>query len=149
MFNTIQKCVWDWNNSYIASNTMTKNINDLLEYYGKLEQQEAKSKPKPTIRTIASRNSNQPETRINAAKETRTNAMELIATMKSPFAPTISFVDIQMPNVATLEIQKEQMPTMPIAMIRTATMTATNNNMHCNYQPTKTIKTTSNAATII
>jgi chemotaxis response regulator CheB len=104
---------------------------------------------KPTIRTIASRNSNQPETRINATKETRTNAMELIATMKRPFAPTISFVDIQMPNVATLEIQKEQMPTMPIAMIRTATMTATNNNMHCNYQPTKTIKTTSNAATII
>ncbi len=36
----------DWNNSYIASNTTTKNINDLLEYYGKLEQQEAKRKPK-------------------------------------------------------------------------------------------------------
>jgi hypothetical protein len=30
MFNTIQECVLDWNNSYIASNTMTKNINDLL-----------------------------------------------------------------------------------------------------------------------
>jgi hypothetical protein len=27
--------------------------------------------------------------------------------MKSPFAPTISSVGIQMPNVATLAIQKE------------------------------------------
>jgi hypothetical protein len=27
--------------------------------------------------------------------------------MKSPFAPTISSEDIQMPNVATLTIQKE------------------------------------------
>jgi hypothetical protein len=27
--------------------------------------------------------------------------------MRSPFAPTISFVDIQMPNVMTLAIQKE------------------------------------------
>jgi hypothetical protein len=46
MFDTIQECVPDWNNSYTASNTTTKNINDLLEYYGKLEQQEAKRKPK-------------------------------------------------------------------------------------------------------
>jgi hypothetical protein len=30
-----------------------------------------------------------------------------IATMKSPFAPTISSVDIQMPNVMTLKIQKK------------------------------------------
>ncbi len=28
MFDTIQGCVPDWNNSYIASNTTTKNIND-------------------------------------------------------------------------------------------------------------------------
>jgi hypothetical protein len=33
--------------------------------------------------------------------------MEIIATMKSPFAPTISSVDIQMPNAMTLAIQKE------------------------------------------
>jgi hypothetical protein len=46
MFDTIQECVLDWNNSYIASNTTTENINDLLEYYGKLELQEAKRKPK-------------------------------------------------------------------------------------------------------
>jgi hypothetical protein len=46
MFDTIQECVPDWNNSYIASNTTTENINDLLEYYGKLELQEAKRKPK-------------------------------------------------------------------------------------------------------
>ncbi len=46
MFDTIEECVLDWNNSYIASNTMTENINDLLEYYGKLELQEAKRKPK-------------------------------------------------------------------------------------------------------
>jgi hypothetical protein len=46
MFDTIKECVLDWNNSYIASNTMTKNINDLLEYYGKLEQQEAERKQK-------------------------------------------------------------------------------------------------------
>jgi hypothetical protein len=45
MFDTIQECVPDWSNSYIASNTTTENINDLLEYYGKLEQQEAKRKP--------------------------------------------------------------------------------------------------------
>jgi hypothetical protein len=105
MFDTIQECVPDWNNSYIASNTMIENINDLLEYYGKLELQESKRKPKTAIRTITSCNSNQPETRINATKETRTNAMETIATMKSPFAPTISSVDIQMPNVVTLAIQ--------------------------------------------
>jgi hypothetical protein len=49
----------------------------------------------------------QPETRINAAKETRTNAMETMSTMKSPFAHTISSTDIQMPNVVTLAIQKE------------------------------------------
>jgi hypothetical protein len=46
MFDTIQECVPDWSNSYIASNTTTENINDLLKYYGKLEQQEAKIKPK-------------------------------------------------------------------------------------------------------
>jgi hypothetical protein len=46
MFNTIQECVPDWNNSYIASNTTTENINDLLEYYRKLELKEAKGKPK-------------------------------------------------------------------------------------------------------
>jgi hypothetical protein len=46
MFDTIQECVPDWSNSHIASNTTTKNINDLLGYYGKLEQQEAKRKPK-------------------------------------------------------------------------------------------------------
>jgi hypothetical protein len=62
---------------------------------------------KPAVRTIASHNSNQPETRINAAKETRTSTMETITTMKSPFAPTISSAEIQMPNVATLKIQKE------------------------------------------
>jgi hypothetical protein len=31
MFDTIQECVPDWNNSCIASNTTTENINDLLE----------------------------------------------------------------------------------------------------------------------
>jgi hypothetical protein len=46
MFDTIQECVPNWNISYIASNTMTENINDLLEYYGKLKLQEAKRKPK-------------------------------------------------------------------------------------------------------
>jgi hypothetical protein len=45
-FSTPFRNVFHWNNSYIASNTMTKNINDLLEYYGKLEQQEAKRKLK-------------------------------------------------------------------------------------------------------
>jgi hypothetical protein len=46
MFDTIQECVPDWSNSYITSNMMTKNIDDLLEYYGKLEQQESKRKLK-------------------------------------------------------------------------------------------------------
>jgi hypothetical protein len=46
IFHTIRECVPDSNNSYIASNTTTKNINDLLEYYGKLEQKEAKRKLK-------------------------------------------------------------------------------------------------------
>jgi hypothetical protein len=62
---------------------------------------------KPIVRTTASHNSNQPEIRINTTKETKTNATEIIATMKSPFAPTISSVDIQMPNAATFAIQKE------------------------------------------
>jgi hypothetical protein len=82
---------------------MTEIINDVLEYYGKLEQQEAKRKPK----THHQDNSNQPKTRINATKETKTNAMETIATMKSPFAPTVISADIQMPNVVTLITQKE------------------------------------------
>jgi hypothetical protein len=59
MFDTIQECVPDWNNSYIASNTTTKNINDLLEYYGKLKQQEAKRKPK-THRQDNSKSQQQP-----------------------------------------------------------------------------------------
>ena len=62
---------------------------------------------KPAVRTIVSRNSNPPEIRINATKETKTNAMETIVAMKSPFAPTISSADIQMPNVVTLTIQKD------------------------------------------
>jgi hypothetical protein len=60
MFDTIQECVVpDWNNSYIASNTTTKNINDLLGYYGKLELQEAKRKPK-TRRQDNSKSQQQP-----------------------------------------------------------------------------------------
>jgi hypothetical protein len=68
---------------------------------------------KPAIRTIASHNSNQPETRINATKETRTNAMETITAMKSPFAHTISSTDIQMPNVMTLAIQRSKCQQSP------------------------------------
>jgi hypothetical protein len=49
MFDTIQEHVLDWSNSYIASNTMIKNTNDLLECYGKLEQQESKRKPKTCL----------------------------------------------------------------------------------------------------
>jgi hypothetical protein len=107
MFDTIQECVLDWNNSYIASNTKTENINDLMSTMENSSCKKPRESQKPTVRTIPSRNSNQPETRINAAKEIRTNTVEIIATMKSPFAPTISSVDIQMPNVSTLAIQKE------------------------------------------
>jgi DNA-binding protein len=56
---------------------------------------------------MVSCNSNQPEIRINATKETKTNAIDTIITTKSPFAPTISSVDIQMLNVMNLAIQKE------------------------------------------
>jgi hypothetical protein len=95
MFDNIQEC---------ASNAMTKNINDLLEYYGKLKQQEAMRKPKPRCQD---KNNSQPaRTRINAAKETKTSTMETIAPMKSSFAPTISSADIQMLNLFTLTIQK-------------------------------------------
>ncbi len=59
MFDTVQECVPDWNNLYIASNNMTENINDLLEYYGKLELQEAKRKPK-TCRQDDSKSQQQP-----------------------------------------------------------------------------------------
>jgi hypothetical protein len=100
----------------------------------------------PAVRTITS--CNQPETIINTAKETKTNAMETIATMKSPFVPTISSVDIHMPNVVTLIIPKEQMPTTPIAMIRTVTATTTTNKI-ATTKTTETIKTTSTLATII
>jgi hypothetical protein len=65
MFDTIQESVPDWNNSYIASNTTTENINDLLEYYGKLELQEAKRKPKtccqPGQQQVATAASQKPE----------------------------------------------------------------------------------------
>jgi hypothetical protein len=128
---------------------MTKNINDLLEYYGKLKppaRSKEEAETPPLLRTITS--CNQPETRINATKETKTHTMETIATMKSPFVPTISSADIQMLNVVTLVIPKEQMPTMPITMIGIATMTVTT-NMITTTKMTKTIKTTSNAATVI
>jgi hypothetical protein len=59
MFDTIQECVPDWSNFYIASNTTTENINDLLKYNGKLEQQEAKRKPK-TRRQDNSKSQQQP-----------------------------------------------------------------------------------------
>jgi DNA-binding protein len=62
---------------------------------------------KPAIRIIASHNSNQPEIRINATKENKINATDTIAAIKSLFAPTISSMDIQMQNAATLAIQKE------------------------------------------
>ncbi len=107
---------------------------------------------KPAIRTMVSHNSNPPEIRINTAKETKTNAMETIITMKSPFAPTISSTDIQMLNVMTLAIQKEwmlTMPTTPIAMIRTTIVTATTTNKIATTKTTKTIETTSNTTTII
>jgi hypothetical protein len=72
--------------------------------------------------------------------------METITTMKSPFVPTISSADIQMPNAMTLVIPKEQMPTMPITTIGTATTTT---NKITTTKTAKTIKTTSNAATIV
>jgi hypothetical protein len=88
----------------------TPRLKALMIFLSTMENSSCK-KPrksqKPIIRTIPSHNSNQPETRINATKEIRTNAAEIITAMKSPFAPTISSVDIQMPNVATLAIQKE------------------------------------------
>jgi hypothetical protein len=61
MFDAIQECVPDWSNAYVASNTTTENINDLLEYYGKLEQQEMKRKPKPR-RQDNSKSQQQPAT---------------------------------------------------------------------------------------
>jgi hypothetical protein len=65
-----------------------------------------RERQKPAVRIIASRNINQPEIRINATKEAKANATETVATMKSPFAPTISSVDIQMMNAATLVFPK-------------------------------------------
>jgi hypothetical protein len=60
---------------------------------------------KPAVRTIVSCNSNLPEIRINATKETKTNAMETIATMKSPFAHQLhGHSDAE---CCTLTIQKE------------------------------------------
>jgi hypothetical protein len=88
----------------------TPRLKTLMTFLSTMENSSCK-KPresqKPIIRTIPSHNSNQPETRINATKQIRTNAAEIITAMKSPFAPTISSMDIQMPNVATLAIQKE------------------------------------------
>jgi hypothetical protein len=46
-----------------------------------------------------------------------------------------------MPNVATLEIQKELMATTPITTIGTATVTATT-NMITTTKTTKIVKTT-------
>jgi hypothetical protein len=50
--------------------------------------------------------------------------------------------------MSTLKIQKEKLPTMPVAMIGPSTMTETTNKIAIT-KTTKTIKTTSNAATII
>jgi hypothetical protein len=72
MFDTIQECVPDWNNSYIASNTMTENINDLLEYYGKRELQEAKRKPK-TSRQDNSKSQQQPARNQNQSRQGNQN----------------------------------------------------------------------------
>jgi hypothetical protein len=107
MFNTIQKCVLDWHNSYIASKTRTENINDLVEYHGKLELKEAKRKPKTCCKDN-SKSQQQPARNQNQCHQgIRTDTMEIITAMNSPFAPTISFMDIQMLNVTTLKIQKE------------------------------------------
>ena len=52
MFDTIQECVLDWNNSYIASNTMTKNINDLLVILWKTQTARSKEEAEnPAVRT--------------------------------------------------------------------------------------------------
>ncbi len=53
-----------------------------MENSNSRNQRESK---KPAIRTIVSCNSKQPEIRIIAAKETKTNAMETITTMKKSF----------------------------------------------------------------
>jgi hypothetical protein len=72
MFDTIHECVPDWNNSYIASNTTTENINDLLEYYGKLELQEAKRKPK-TRRQDKTKSQQQPARNQNQRRQGNQN----------------------------------------------------------------------------
>jgi hypothetical protein len=79
----------------------------LLAYKGEMKEVIWLAKDAGENWDEASGNSNQPETRMHATKETRTNATEIISAMKSPFAPTISSADIQMPNVTTLAIQKE------------------------------------------
>jgi hypothetical protein len=82
-----------------ATHSVTKMSMSFLSTMENLNSKKQRGSQKPAIRTIASHNSNQPETRINATKESKTNAMEKISAMKSSFAPTISMMDIQMPNV--------------------------------------------------
>jgi hypothetical protein len=107
MFDTIQECVPGWNNSYIASNTRTENINDLLEYYGKLELQEAKRKPK-TRRQDNSKSQQQPARNQNLRCQGNLNQRNgNNCHNEESFSPTISSAEIQMPNVVTLAIQKE------------------------------------------
>jgi hypothetical protein len=67
-----QECFPDWSYSYIASNTTTENINDLFEYYGKLEQQEAKRKPK-TRRQDNSKSQQQPARNQNQCRQGNQN----------------------------------------------------------------------------
>jgi hypothetical protein len=102
--------MWLFQIGTIHTLPQTPQLKTLMIFLSTMENLSCK-KPresqKPAVRTTASHNSSQPETRINAAKETRTIAMETIAAMKSPFAPTISSMDIQMPNVVTLTIQQE------------------------------------------
>jgi hypothetical protein len=133
----------------------TPRLKTLMIFLSTMENSSCK-KPKesqnPTIRTIASHHSNLPKIGIKAVKETKTNAMETIIATKSPFALTTNFADIQMPNVATLKIQGEQMPTIKItlaAMSEATTATAATTSRIAITETTKIIKATNNVLTII
>jgi hypothetical protein len=140
--------VFHWNNSYIASNTMTKSINDLLEYYGKLEQQEAKRKLKTHHQD---NNKSQQQSARNQNQCHQGNQNQHHGNNFCNEESFCSYHQLQRHSDAECcdpQNLKGVMPTMPIAMIRIATVTTTTNKIATTKKP-RIVETTSNATTII
>jgi hypothetical protein len=127
---------------------MTKNINDLLEYYGKLEQQEAKRKLK-THHQDNSKSQQQSARNQNQCHQGNQNQHHgNNCCNEESFCSYHQLHRHSDAECCNPRNPKGVMPTMPIAMIRIATVTTTTNKI-ATIKATRIVETTSNATTII